>query len=178
MQRKLLSILFLAFLSLLVTACGGSLFAPPTPTPTSIPIPTLTPTDTPSPTSTPTNTPFPTKTPVPPTLTATPDLPQGTPVSEWQGIPIMPGAISGDGDEFFYEFITNASQDEVRDYYIKTMPEYGWKYEQTMPDGPGKYIFILPNDKGGYIIYLGSPFDFMYVYEEGGFTHVEILYTP
>jgi hypothetical protein len=176
MQRKLHSILVIIILSFLVTACGRNLFAPPTLMPT----PTLTPTNTPLPTNTvtPTNTPLPTKTPIPPTLTATPDLPQGTPVSEWQGIPIMPGAIAGDGDEGFYRFITKASQDEVRDYYIKTMPKYWWKYWQTHPDEPGKNIYVLPNDKGGYIIYLGGPFDFMYVYEEGDFTHVRILYTP
>lgn len=178
MKSKLSTQYSLLLFCLLVTACSGTSFSVPTSTPS--PTRPLPPTGTLSPTNTvtPTDTPRPTNTTLPPTLTSTPDLPQGTPVSEWQGIPIMPDAIAGDGGETFYKFITKVSQDEVRDYYIETMPKYGWAYEETIPGEPGKYITILPNDKGGFFIYLGGPFDFLYVYEENGYTHVEILYTP
>jgi hypothetical protein len=176
MQRKTLITLPLALLSLLMTACSGNLFAAPTLTPTATP--TFTPTLTPTNTTTPTYTPLPTDTPIPPTFTPTPDLPKGKPVAVWQGIPIMPNAIAGEGTDKAFKFITAASVDEVMAYYVATMPKYGWKYEQTMPDGPGKYIFILPRDQGGYIIELGGPFDLMIVYEENGLTRVNIYYTP
>jgi len=33
----------------------------------------------------------------------------------------------------------------------------------------------LPNEKGGCIIYLGSSFEFIYIYKENELTHVDIL---
>lgn len=163
-----------------MTATAASWTRTPTSTNTATSTPTLTPTPTETSTPTPSETPTraPTKTAIPPTLTPTLDLPVGTPVAVWQGIPIMPGAIAGEGGEVVYEYITNATQEEVRDYYIETMPLYGWQYLDHFPDGPGKFITILPNDKGGFIIYLGSPFDIIYLYEENGLTFVTIIYNP
>jgi hypothetical protein len=54
--------------------------------------------------------------------------PQGSPVQEWRGIPIMPEAITG--QEFTpdnaYSFRVNTSAEEVQDFYTETLSELGW----------------------------------------------------
>jgi hypothetical protein len=89
------------------------------------------PTETPTPTST--NTPeptkTPTKTPVPPTETSAAlvlPMPSGKPSSEWEGIPVMPNAIAGEGDSKGYSFTINASPDEIQKFYEKELAKLGW----------------------------------------------------
>src|SRR5664279_796206 len=106
-------IIIFSVLVIALTSCGA--FAPKptqTPVPTATSLPTLTatsePTGTPTPTEEPTNTAVPpTKTPIPVTETpSSPDLPMpsGKPVSNWEGFPVMPDAIAGDGDSTGYSF--------------------------------------------------------------------------
>lgn len=111
-------------LSLIVAAC--STFAPvPTSTPTQTA--TLVPTSTFAPTST--NTPAPTFTRRPPT--ETPDviaalLPLGLPEKEWNGIPVMPNAINGDGDSKSYTFTIKASRKDIEKFYEKELAKQGF----------------------------------------------------
>ena len=104
------------FISLLISAC--SVLAPvPTTTPTATLIPTATPT------------PIPTATPQPVIDTQAPIsalLPSGNPEKEWQGIPIMPAALNGDGDNAGYRFTINANAEEVQAYYEKELGKVGW----------------------------------------------------
>jgi hypothetical protein len=82
---------------------------------------------TPTPSSTQVNTPAPTQTAIPtftpiPFPTQTPDfitriLPSGIPDQEWNGIPVMPAAINGEGDEHGYTFTVQASVQEIQGYY-------------------------------------------------------------
>lgn len=114
----------LSVLAVALAACG--LF---TPEPTATPIPSPTKTALPTLTSTPwpTNTPIPT--PVPPTETpSTPALqmPTGKPASEWEGIPIMPDAIAGEGDSEGYSFTIDASLEEVQTFYETKLAKLGW----------------------------------------------------
>jgi len=44
-------------------------------------------------------------------------LPSGTPLAVWQGIPIMPSAISGETTADVYQFTIRTSVDEVANYY-------------------------------------------------------------
>ena len=95
------------------------------------PTETTTPTETSLPTSTstpePTNTP--TKTPVPPTETPSAPvlrMPSGKPSSEWEGIPVMPNAIAGEGDNKGYSFTINASADEIQKFYEQELGKLGW----------------------------------------------------
>jgi hypothetical protein len=75
---------FSIFLHTVVSAQGSSgLFAPPTPTPTLIPISTQVPTETPTPTPTDTPTPTPTETPTPTPSTPPVPQPHGTQIDEW-----------------------------------------------------------------------------------------------
>jgi hypothetical protein len=80
-------------------------------------------TNTPEPTNTPTKTPVPpTETPSAPVL----PMPSGKPASEWEGIPIMPNAIAGEGDDQGYSFTINASSDEIQQFYEKELGKLGW----------------------------------------------------
>jgi hypothetical protein len=80
-------------------------------------------TNTPEPTNTPTKTPVPpTETPSAPVL----PMPSGKPASEWEGIPIMPNAIAGQGDDQGYSFTINASSDEIQQFYEKELGKLGW----------------------------------------------------
>src|SRR5262245_51134769 len=105
--------MILSALALTLVFC--STFTPKpteTPIPTETSLPTLT--NTPEPTITPTKTLVPlTETPSAPVLR----MPSGTPSSEWEGIPVMPNAIAGEGDSTGYYFTINASLDEIQKFY-------------------------------------------------------------
>jgi len=91
------------------------------------PAPTATPTPTAS--GTPTSTTTTTPTPRPPT--ETPDvlsalMPTGEPAASWNDIPIMPGALAGEGDEGSYTFSIQAAPEEVQAYYDAHLAALGW----------------------------------------------------
>ncbi len=115
------AILF-SVLVIALTACGPSAPAPTeTPKPTETPLPTST--STPEPTNTPTQTPVPpTETPSAPVL----KMPSGKPAAEWEGIPIMPEAIAGEGDSKDYSFTIKASADDIQKFYETKLAKLGW----------------------------------------------------
>lgn len=53
--------------------------------------------------------------------------PQGPPLSDWKGIPVMPQAVAGEEVEAIYSFRVNATIQEVRDFYTAQLPPLGWK---------------------------------------------------
>lgn len=136
MKKNALIAGMILMVSFLISGCGSTPQASPTVAPTAVPtatsLPTLT--STPRPTETPTPTPVPpTQTPlpspIPPTETpAEPELtmPTGKPAAEWQGIPVMPNAIAGDGDSQGYSFTIKATPDEIQAFYEKEMKKLGW----------------------------------------------------
>ncbi len=123
-----------------LSACASVLTSPtqiPVPTATSLPAftstprPTITPaplpTETPEPSATPTV--RPTETSIPPSETSSEPvlpMPSGTPLASWNGIPIMPNAIAGDGDSAGYSFTILAEPDEVQDFYETGLAQLGW----------------------------------------------------
>lgn len=54
-------------------------------------------------------------------------VPEGQPASEWNGIPIMPDAIAGDGDQESYVFTVKATPQQVREYYELELGKLGWQ---------------------------------------------------
>jgi len=111
--------IMLTVLVMALAACAT--FAPvPTETPASTQTNLPTSTHTPVPTNTPT------KTPVPPTETASMPLPSGTPASEWEGFPVMPEAIAGDGDSQGYSFTIHATPAEIQKFYETALAKLGW----------------------------------------------------
>lgn len=96
----------LLFCTLLPAAC--STFAQPIPTPV--------------PPATFTALPAPTDTYTPASTSETPVLAAG-----WNGIPIMPGAVSGEGDEESYVFKIRATPQQIWEYYELELGKLGWK---------------------------------------------------
>jgi len=141
----------LIFLVLLGALTSCTAFAvPPTETPTSTPTGTATPTA------------LPTNTPIPATETPTEDFlptPRGTPMAVWSGIPIMPGALAGNGDSTFYTFTTKVSVDEAQAYYQNEMASLGWS---LLGQGSGKSnatLLIFTGDKGVITIMIATQAD-------------------
>jgi len=105
-----------------------------------------------SPTAIPTSTfivtPLVTATPAP---TQTPDvvtglLPEGQPASEWNGIPIMPGAIAGEGDEESYVFTIKATPQQVTDYYQTELAALGWQSFGTENKDASLMLLFMDKD--------------------------------
>ncbi len=119
----------LLLLILVLAACSN--FIQPSPTA----IPTLTPAVFPTLTSTNISV-APTETPA----TASALLPDGQPASEWNGIPIMPEAIAGEGDEESYVFTINATPQQVQEYYQLELGKLGWQPVNT-DDGDSALMF-------------------------------------
>jgi hypothetical protein len=64
-------------------------------------------------------------------------LPSGTPVDEWEGIPVMPGAISGEITADGYLFTTQADVDEVTSFYETELSNLGFELELTADENAG-----------------------------------------
>lgn len=71
--------------------------------------------------------------------------PQGTPVSEWNGIPVMPQATAGQEftDTHTYSFKVDATVKEAQDFYKTQLADLGWSSFFNMPgsDSGGAQIF-------------------------------------
>jgi hypothetical protein len=60
--------------------------------------------------------------------------PQGEPLSDWRGVPIMPQATAGqEFDNNTYSFKTDASVQAVVDFYNEEMVKLGWSKTFDMP---------------------------------------------
>jgi len=129
------------FISFLISAC--SVLAP---VPTTIPPQTATLISTATPTPIPTAT----QTNIPQPRAETPDpisalLPSGNPEKEWKGIPIMPAAIYGDGDNDGYRYTINATVEEVQAYYEKELGKVGWGLMATGSGATDSVMLIFNN---------------------------------
>ena len=60
--------------------------------------------------------------PLPPSQTS-----ESQPTKEWMGIPVMPGATTGEGDEEGYVFTIKATLQQVQDYYQVELASLGWQ---------------------------------------------------
>lgn len=81
--------------------------------------------------------------------TETPDLvaeldPKGQPAKEWNGIPIMPGAIAGEGDAEGYVFTIKATPQQIQEYYQLELSKLGWQpFAQADVESS---VFIFTNE--------------------------------
>ncbi|MCE5206863.1 MAG: hypothetical protein LLG42_00970 [Chloroflexi bacterium] len=127
-----------------------------TPKPTETPVPTST--YTPEPTVTPTETSLPTATSTPePTATSTQTsvlptetlsdfslpTPSGKPLTEWEGFPVMPNAIAGEGNSSGYSFTINASPEEIQGFYEEELAKLGWSLFATGQGSTDALILIF-----------------------------------
>jgi hypothetical protein len=86
-----------------------------------------------------------------PMLEATPTIelptPQGTPVSSWNAIPIMPGAIAGEAEDKRYRYTIQVSPQQVQEFYKVEMPKIGWYALVEGEGNPGSILMIFQKDK-------------------------------
>jgi hypothetical protein len=68
--------------------------------------------------------------------------PLGEPAAEWQGLPIMPGAISGGEADDGYEFSTQATIDEITQFYEAALAAMGYSLT-TSGQEAGVHFLIL-----------------------------------
>ncbi len=138
-------IVLLSVLLLSALACRAILSQPtlpPTPTATSLPTLTASPT---TPTAEPVQSPAPPdETPFIPGFST----PSGAPAAEWEGIPVMPGALAGEGDSQGYFFTIEASPEEVQKFYEDTMAELGWNIFASGQGTTSAIMLIFMKDSG------------------------------
>jgi hypothetical protein len=72
----------------------------------------------------------------------TPTL-EGEPVALWNGIPIMQGAITGEGDEEGYVFTIRASSQQVQDYYRLELAAQGWQSLSEEDEGSARVLVFI-----------------------------------
>ena len=74
--------------------------------------------------------------------------PQGTPVAEWNGIPIMPQATVGqefDANNYSFKFTGTAK--EASDFYNSNLGNAGWSPMVTTSDEQGALLVYSQDDK-------------------------------
>jgi hypothetical protein len=74
--------------------------------------------------------------------------PQGTPVSEWKGIPIMSQATAGQefAESSIYSYKVTATIEEVQQYYKTELEKLGWKSFFNMPSDSGGSVQVYQKD--------------------------------
>jgi hypothetical protein len=73
--------------------------------------------------------------------------PQGTPVQEWRGIPVMPQAVAGEEFGDTYSFRVNATVQEIQDYYNQQLGALGWTQPFEFPlEAEGGFLFYNKDD--------------------------------
>ena len=71
--------------------------------------------------------------------------PQGTPVSEWNGIPVMSQATAGQefADTNTYSFKVDATVKDAEDFYKAELPDLGWNASPfTMPSSDDVAVLV------------------------------------
>ena len=81
--------------------------------------------------------------------------PQGPPVQEWKGIPVMPQATVGqeftENNTNIYSFKANVKGQEVQDFYKEKMTALGWN-QTAMPGGSDSAIMVFDKDSNNLVI--------------------------
>ena len=73
--------------------------------------------------------------------------PQGTPVTEWNGIPIMPQATAGqEFDATTYSFKATATATEAQEFYNAQLTGLGWTQPFSMPGGGEAALMLFEKD--------------------------------
>jgi hypothetical protein len=90
----------------------------------------------------------PTFTSTPEQPTQTPDviaamLPSGVPDSEWNGIPIMPGAINGEGDAQGYTFTIQSDTGSIQQFYQAQLANLGYELFATGESAAGRPVMLM-----------------------------------
>jgi hypothetical protein len=84
--------------------------------------------------------------------------PQGTPVQEWNGIPIMPQATAGQefSENNSYSFKAPVTAKEVQDFYNERLTALGWNQPFSLPIEEQGGIIIFQKDNSALTITITS----------------------
>lgn len=76
--------------------------------------------------------------------------PEGTPVSEWNEIPVMPEATAGQefADTNTYSFKVNATIQEAREFYDARLPSLGWSSFFNLPADANGSVQVFQKETG------------------------------
>jgi hypothetical protein len=73
--------------------------------------------------------------------------PEGTPLSEWNGIPIMPQATAGEEfNEYTYSIKVNATVQEAVDFYKAELVKLGWNSTFDLPVEGGGGLLLYSKE--------------------------------
>lgn len=73
--------------------------------------------------------------------------PQGTPVTEWNGIPIMPQATAGQEiDATTYSFRVGGTAQEAQNFYDTQLATLGWTKPFDLPSGGEAALMLFEKD--------------------------------
>ena len=97
-------------------------------------------------------------------------LPSGTPQADWNGIPIMPGAIAGESAEGAYQFTIEADPADVVAFYETELTNRGFEVESTGYETGGQALLNFQKEGTSGTIYI--------VPIGGGLNGVAILLNP
>lgn len=81
-------------------------------------------------------------------------VPTGQPLKEWNGIPIMPGALAGDEKDAMYRFTTQAGRDDIQAFYKRELSQRGWELMGTKDGNAGAILMIFSTDQDTVSIYI------------------------
>jgi hypothetical protein len=83
--------------------------------------------------------------------------PQGTPVTEWNGIPIMPQATAGqEFDATTYSFKAGVTSQEVQDFYTEQLTALGWNQPFSIPVEAEGGILTFQKDNSTLVVTITS----------------------
>lgn len=63
---------------------------------------------------------------------------------DWQGIPIPPDALAGEGDEEGYVFTARVAVEQIRSFYEVELSRLGW---ESMPTDDASTMMFVRNDE-------------------------------
>jgi hypothetical protein len=66
----------------------------------------------------------------------------------WEGIPVMSGALAGNGDSSGYTFTTRVTTDDVQAFYQNKMAQLGWNTLAAGTSPTGTIMLIFMGEKG------------------------------
>ena len=80
--------------------------------------------------------------------------PQGTPVQEWRGIPILPEAIAGQefSENNTYSFKANVTAKEVQDFYNEKLTALGWEQPFSFPIEAEGGLMVFRKDQNSLAV--------------------------
>jgi len=84
--------------------------------------------------------------------------PQGTPLTEWKGIPIMSQATAGQefSDVNSYSFKAPVTVQDVEDYYNTELVKLGWSLKPSLPGDSSGGILLFLKDSNALTITISS----------------------